>query len=101
MNLGYAIAEEVFYRGWIQARLAGVFGQTRGGTVLSVVVAAVVFTGQHMTPLTGALAWGYSGLILFGGVAFGWIFSRYGLLAAIIVHFAADVMLTWLPLLNR
>jgi hypothetical protein len=46
------------------------------------------------------LAWvlGANGLV---GVVFGWLYWRYGLLAAMIAHFSADVVLhTLAPLLG-
>ena len=68
------------------------------GTVLAIMVAAVVFAAQHPITAPGGLAAGYLGGILLGGVGFGWLFSRYGLLAAIVVHFAVNLMMIFLPL---
>ena len=98
MGLSYAIGEEVFYRGWVQARLSRAFGDGGRGTVLAIMVAAVVFAAQHPITAPGGLVAGFIGGILLGGVGFGWLFSRYGLLAAIVVHFAVNLMMIFLPL---
>lgn len=83
---------------WVAWRLAG-REVTAAGMWTAVVVAAVAFGLAHLpataavlelTPVVVARALVLNGL---GGVAFGWLYWRRGLEAAMVAHAAADVAL--------
>ena len=79
-----------------------------GAFWLAIVLSAVLFGLGHLpatralTPLTSMLI--FRAVVLNGvaGIAFGWLFWRYGLEIAMVAHFSADILLHVLaPVYNR
>lgn len=96
--LAYSIGEEVFFRGWVQGFLGLKLARFRGGRVIAVLLTSLVFAVQH----TGGNAVLALGLAFAGGVVFGTVFERHGLVAAIATHLLANVQAALLlPLLSR
>ena len=109
------IAEELMLRlgvmtflVWLGARLTRTV--VPGPTVFwtAIVCAAVLFGVAHL-PATAAL-WPLTPLVVaralllngLGGIAFGWLYWKQGLLAAMLAHFSADIVLHAVtPLLNQ
>ena len=65
----------------------------------AIVVTAILFGAGHLpataaltalTPLVVARALLLNGL---GGLVFGWLYAKHGLLAAMLAHFCADLVL--------
>ena len=82
MILFQVAAEEVFFRGWIQPALS-----RKVGSIAGVALAALLFTGFHVTG--GARAPLSLVNILLAGVLFGLLALRSGgILASIAAHFA-------------
>lgn len=108
------INEEIWLRlgvmtllAWLAVKLLGHTQVSAGVVWTSNLLAALAFGAAHL-PLAatlGAVTWpdiawvlGANGLV---GLVFGWLYWRYGLLAAMIAHFSADVVLhTLAPLLG-
>jgi membrane protease YdiL (CAAX protease family) len=109
------IAEELMLRlgvmtflVWLGARLTRTV--VPGPTVLwtAILLTAVLFGVGHL-PVTAAL-WPLTPLVIacalllngLGGIAFGWLYWKQGLIAAMLAHFSADIVLhTVAPLLNH
>lgn len=92
-----AIGEEILTRLFLVSVIAWIL---RGrATWLAVVAAAVLFAAGHLpaaaavSPLTDALIARTLVLNSLAGITFGWLFWRRGLEAAMIAHFAADLVL--------
>lgn len=93
--LAVALPEEVFYRGWIQTRLAlvfrrriNVFGTPFG---LHIVVASALFALSHLVlvPAPFRLA------VFFPGLLFGLLREKTGsVVAPVILHAASNILLT-------
>lgn len=83
------MAEEAFFRGFVQARLARAWKTVRGGSWLAIAVAAVLFGVAHAA---GGLA--YVALATVAGVGYGWAYSRAGgrVEASILTHFALNAV---------
>lgn len=109
VSLSAAIGEEVWIRlgvmtllTWVLAQLARQSG-SRAVAWVAVVLAATVFGLIHLPQLAhngAATATGFAATMLGNGlvgVLCGWLYWRRSLLAAIIGHFAVDVMLHVLP----
>lgn len=89
-SCNYAVVEEIIYRGCFQALLAEWFRSARFGQPLALLVVAVVFTVQHV----GAMNESFRVLqVLAAALLFGWIFRRYGLIAAISLHVLSNLTL--------
>jgi membrane protease YdiL (CAAX protease family) len=65
-----AIAEEAFYRGFIQKGLSDYWGRNRFGRVTALVVSSVIFTLAHLgwSPSIDILAFVFLASLLYGGV---------------------------------
>ena len=93
----YSLAEEFLYRGCFQALITSWFKSAWYAGWLANGIAAVLFMGQHVSQDHQY----YRFIItLPAGLLFGVIFARFGILAAIAVHLAADLALTFvMPIL--
>lgn len=81
-------AEEVFFRGLIQAHLQAWLRPHRGGVALAVLLTAALFGAAHLGggPVYAAIA----GL---AGLGYGWAFARGGRIeAAILTHFIVNAV---------
>lgn len=90
-QLAYIFAEEIFYRGWVLGILTVYLAKFRWGNLAALVIASVVFAVQHVNGLHPALI---MFIALGGGIAFGLIFQKFGLVAAMGVHLASNLVLT-------
>ncbi len=82
------VAEEVFFRGLIQARLQSALAGYRAGPLLAVLVSAILFGAAHLGggPLYAAIA-------TLAGVGYGCAFARNGRIeAAILTHFLVNLV---------
>lgn len=82
------VAEEVFFRGLIQARLQLGLARYRGGPLLAVLLSAMLFGAAHLGggPLYAAIA-------TLAGIGYGWAFARHGRIeAAILTHFLVNLV---------
>lgn len=83
-----AVSEELFFRGYVQGRLASArsFG---GGWLGPAAGAAALFAGAHVAVLgSGAGAW-----VFFPALLFGWLRARTGSLwPAVLAHAAANIL---------
>lgn len=88
LPLTAAIPEEIVYRGFLVNRLIDVFGASRRGAILAVVVQAAIFGAVHFQ-------WGVGGLLVAAimGLVWGFAFLLSGrnLWIVIIAHSAAHV----------
>lgn len=93
-TLIYSFGEEVFYRGWVQAYLGNRLAKFRGGKVMAIFAVAILFAVQHVGGLPVMI------IALVGGLIFGAIFEKQGLLAAAAGHCLANLLQAMvLPLL--
>ena len=84
-----AFGEELFWRGYLMNRVAYIFGRTRSGWVVSLVIVSGVFGLAHgYQGLTGWIEEGIAGLAL------GLMYLRTGrsLAAPIIAHGVSDTI---------
>jgi membrane protease YdiL (CAAX protease family) len=101
-SIAGALGEEILCRLLIASALLCWLPNTRRGIAAAIAVSALVFGALHapaFVVLFGgiqqvpALAWlwliGLNGLL---GLAFGWVYLRSGIEAAIVAHFAADLV---------
>lgn len=80
------IAEEAFFRGLLQARLAAALARFRWGAWLAVAVSALLFGAAH---LGGGLRYGI--LAVIAGFGYAWAYHRTQRIeAAILVHIALN-----------
>jgi len=111
------IDEEILTRLFLVSGLVWILGRfwqnpsglpADGAFWLAIVLSAVLFGLGHLpatralTPLTSMLI--FRAVVLNGvaGIAFGWLFWRYGLEIAMVAHFSADILLHVLaPVYNR
>ena len=84
---------------WVGARLTRTSVPPRGVVWTAIVATALLFGAGHLpttaailslTPLVIARALLLNGI---GGVLFGWLYWKWGLLAAMLAHFSADIVL--------
>ena len=81
------VAEEVFFRGWIQGTLAEHLKRYPYGNYLALVVASILFGLMHMG------GWIYVLLATFAGMFYGWIYQKTrSVEASIITHFLLNAM---------
>lgn len=91
--LAFSLAEEFVYRGCFQALLDSWFGPSRLGGLCAIIIAAVLFAAQHVDPTHPNARF----LMAFvAGLAFGAVFSRFGVLAAASAHFGSNLLATFL-----
>lgn len=82
-----AVAEEIFFRGWMQPTL-----RRRYSAVVSIVAVNLVFAPLHLI----AAPYLISLLTFFPGLIMGWLRERYGnILPSIIFHFLGNVWAIW------
>ena len=89
-QLAWASGEEIFYRGWVQGILTIYLVKFRWGNVAALVIASIVFAVQHVS---GTYQVPLLIIALGGGVAFGLLFRRFGLVAAMGTHLATNLLL--------
>ncbi len=86
-GLAAAVAEEVFFRGWMQPML-----RRRYSAIVSIVAVNLVFAPLHLI----AAPFLISLLTFFPGLIMGWLRERYGnILPSIIFHFLGNVWAVW------
>jgi hypothetical protein len=85
---------------WIGARLARPGPPSATVYIAAIVLAAVLFGAGHLPQLvllTGSLDFAAASSVValnaVCGIAFGWLFWRYGLEHAMVAHFSADLVL--------
>ncbi len=82
-----AVAEEIFFRGWIQPAL-----RRRYSAAVSIVAVNLVFAPLHLI----AAPYSISLLTFFPGLIMGWLREKYGnILPSIIFHFLGNVWAIW------
>jgi len=82
-----AVAEEIFFRGWMQPAL-----RRRYSAAVSIVAVNLVFAPLHLI----AAPYLISLLTFFPGLIMGWLRERYGnILPSIIFHFLGNVWAVW------
>lgn len=91
------IGEEILTRLFLVSVIAWIL---RGHAIwLAIVIAAVLFAAGHLpavaavSPLTTALLARTLVLNSLAGIAFGWLYWRRGLEAAMVAHFSADLVI--------
>lgn len=89
INLAFTVvAEEAFFRGFLQARLAKALARFRWGAWLAVAVSALLFGAAH---LGGGLLYGI--LATIAGLGYAWAYQRTQRIeAAIVVHIALNTV---------
>jgi membrane protease YdiL (CAAX protease family) len=86
-GLAAAVAEEIFFRGWMQPML-----RKRYSATISIVAVNLVFAPLHLI----AAPYLISLLTFFPGLIMGWLRERYGnILPSIIFHFLGNVWAIW------
>ena len=86
-GLAAAVAEEIFFRGWMQPML-----RKRYSATVSIVAVNLVFAPLHLI----AAPYFISLLTFFPGLIMGWLRERYGnILPSIIFHFLGNVWAIW------
>ena len=82
-----AVAEEIFFRGWMQPAL-----RRRYSAAVSIVAVTLVFAPLHLI----AAPYLISLLTFFPGLIMGWLRERYGnILPSMIFHFLGNVWAIW------
>lgn len=82
------VAEEAFFRGFLQARLAGALARFSWGPWLAVAVSALLFGAAH---LGGGVRYGI--LAAIAGLGYAWAYQRTQRIeAAILVHIALNAV---------
>ena len=82
-GLAAAVAEEIFFRGWMQPML-----RVRFSAAVSIVAVNLVFAPLHLI----AAPYFISLLTFFPGLIMGWLRERYGsILPSIIFHFLGNI----------
>lgn len=89
VNLGFTcLAEEAFFRGFVQERLQRVWSGLPAGPWLALVCAAILFGLAHYA---GGPA--YVALATVAGAGYGWIYRRTGRIeASILTHFGLNTL---------
>ncbi len=86
-GLAAAVAEEIFFRGWMQPML-----RKRYSAAVSIVAVNLVFAPLHLI----AAPYFISLLTFFPGLIMGWLRERYGnILPPMIFHFLGNVWAIW------
>jgi len=82
------VAEESFFRGFLQKNLAGLFSGFVRGDLLAVIIASLFFGFAHYT---GGIAYSIWGTI--AGIGYGWIYQKTNQIeASIVAHFSLNVI---------
>jgi membrane protease YdiL (CAAX protease family) len=87
----HSFGEEVFFRGWCLAYLSGWGGRFRFNPWSANLIIAAVFAVQHTNGLQQVL------LAFWGGLIFGKIFQRYGLIPAACTHLLVNLLTPLFP----
>jgi hypothetical protein len=103
--LSVSISEEVLFRlglmtlfVWILRSTVSKSGLAGASVSIGNLLAALLFAAAHLPGNVTAETGDWNlviGILLFNsfaGIALGWLYSRHGLLAAILAHFVADAM---------
>jgi len=103
--LSAALTEEIFFRlglmtlfVWILRTFVSKSGSTEPSLSIGILLAALLFAAAHLPGhVTSETAtWNLVvGILLFnsfGGMLMGWLYSRHGLLSAVLAHFLGDVV---------
>lgn len=79
------VAEEAFFRSYIQGGLSRLLGKGTAARMGALIVSAILFGVAHY-------AGGWRWMVLAGvaGVAYGWAYQRGGLRAAVLTHFGLN-----------
>ena len=86
-GLAAAVAEEIFFRGWLQPML-----RRRYSATVSIVAVNLIFAPLHLI----AAPYLISLFTFFPGLVMGWLRERYGnILPSIIFHFLGNVWAVW------
>lgn len=86
-GLAAAVAEEIFFRGWLQPML-----RRRYSATVSIVAVNLIFAPLHLI----AAPYLISLFTFFPGLIMGWLRERYGnILPSIIFHFLGNVWAVW------
>lgn len=86
--LSTCVAEEAFFRGFVQAQLARLGKNTPHGSIIALIVAAILFGLAHAAG--GVL---YVALATIAGLGYGWIYRRTGRIeASILTHFTLNTV---------
>ena len=88
-QLAYSLGEEFFYRGWVQGVLGVYLAKFRWGSGAAIALAAVVFAVQHVG---GPYQLPILIIAVGGGLTFGVVFQRFGLVTAAGVHLLANLV---------
>lgn len=105
--LSAALTEEIFFRSGLMTLIVWLLvfiAKRPSSRTLSLwignLVSALLFAGAHLTQLTPS---GWSFLIPVvvvssgAGVVMGWLYMRYGLIAAVVAHFTGDFVVYVVP----
>jgi membrane protease YdiL (CAAX protease family) len=74
------VIEEVLFRAYLLKRMLQIHGPN-----LAIILNSLLFLAAHVN-LIEPMAWRAYFTVLGGGLVFGIVFSRYGLVPAILVH---------------
>jgi hypothetical protein len=108
-SISAAITEEIAFRfGLVTLLVWAISAVVRGASRerafwVGNAIAALVFAGAHLPPILSLDApnWGLVALVVvfngLAGIAMGWLFARYSLLAAMIAHATADILQHVIP----
>jgi membrane protease YdiL (CAAX protease family) len=103
--LSAGITEEIFFRlglmtlfAWILRSFVSKSGSAEPSLSTANILAAILFAAAHLPghATSDSATWNMvMGILLFNGFAgivMGWLYSRYGLLSAVLAHFLGDVV---------
>jgi hypothetical protein len=111
-----AVGEEIVFRLWLLSLISGLIGRllrgpglapSRGAVWIANALSAIAFAAAHLPawsaagPLSVPVALAVLGLNAVGGVVFGCLFVRHGILAAMWAHAGADCALQLVGPLTR
>lgn len=81
-------AEEALFRGFVQTQLQRLWAEKRGGAMLALAIASVLFGLAHFWG-----GWAYVALATVAGLGYGWIYQRTQRIeASILAHFALNIV---------
>ena len=112
--LGAGLTEEILFRlglmtlfVWILRSIVRKQTFANSSIIIGNILAAVLFAGAHLPPLNVAISGTATldlliGIVLFNslaGISMGWLYTRYGLIAAVLAHSLADVVGYAIPIM--
>lgn len=97
--LAAAVAEEVLYRGVLQAWLIRWLGATRSGVAVGIAVTSFLWALPHIPNTDSVVAKLTQVFIL--GLLFGWLARRYSVEASMVAHLCLNLssVIVWLPMM--